>query len=692
MIGSLQVSLNQKILIILVSASVVFSTVLSVIYCVVEHNHMQADAEKSYSQRAQTFADGIASALFNADRSEMERFTATAFNDEFIESVVVKNVDGEVEYSQSEDISLKQRGSDIRSASSVDVHTVVGQIVYSGENLGSLELRYWLSGHWILRPESWLVFFGFLLSSLFVATLLLIFIRSHFLHPLKRAAAFTKRISMTRVYYERLPEMGRPSEMGTLYASVNELLCAIEDGHRRMENYAGELESIVTLRTEQLNRRANFDELTGLANRYQLMDRLDESLAVASQHHHMLALFLIDLDRFKMINDTHGHDVGDLVLKEVSQRISEVLLPNEVFARLGGDEFVLVAPDLQGEEQAIAVARRVQSAISSDAYINKLELSVSASMGISFYPQHGKSASELLKYADVSMYSSKGGGRSSYCVYSSVRASHDRRIQIECALPRALDRGEFELCYQPQYSIPTGEISGFEALLRWKNIELNDPQPLEFIPIASETVHIHEITRWVIERAVEDIAVIHSAGLPAATMAVNVSPVTLQTEALKTLLLRMSRREGLARGSIELEINEDTSVSELATTQSQMAALQEMGVRLAIDDFGSQSSSLMNMADLPLDTLKLDGVLVSKIPTSEKHRNMVVAIISLAHGLGLRVVAKGVENEAQYQFLTESACDLVQGNYMQEPVRREALFTLLAQQKQGNVQCFTSRV
>jgi len=372
--------------------------------------------------------------------------------------------------------------------------------------------------------------------------------------------------------------------------------------------------------------------------------------------------------------------MGDFVLKGVSRRISEALLPDEFFARLGGDEFVVIIPDLEGEEHAIKVARRIQAAINTEVFLDSLKLTVSASMGISLFPDHGRSPTEMLKYADISMYSRKSEGRSGFTTYSSVKASHTRRTQIELALPDALKRNEFELLYQPQYELSTGLLSGFEALLYWKNAELGDPKTQEFIPLASETAYIHEITHWILGQATKDISLIHQSGLTSTTMSVSISPVTLKSERLREQLFLAMADLNLPPGTVELEIKEDNALTKLVDLYGQMIALKEMSIRLAIDDFGAQHTSLMQIVGLPLDTLILDSAMVSSIQVSNNYRDLIVSIVSLAKGLGLRIVAKGVESKAQYDFLKEVGCDRVQGQYLQSPTGCSELITLLAEQ------------
>ena len=671
-------SLNRKAVLVLVLASLSLSVISSTLFFTLEYRESVSQFQRDVTEKASHLAGDIAGSLVFVDEAEAASFVDQAMRDSRIHGVVISDADDKPFVQRmTNGLSVRQLGQNQQTLSEHGYTKVDVPVNYNGQQVGHLTLMYDNSEQNITSAQYWRLLLTFLISSAIVTAFILLLMHRYTTRPIVDLAEFARRISLLKEYNERLPDEGRADEIGTLSSAINDMLDTISEGQQRLEKYAGELESLVALRTEQLNRRANFDQLTGLPNRYQLMDRMEELLSDAEHLGHRLALILIDLDRFKNINDSLGHHAGDILLREVSNRITEVLSNGEFFARLGGDEFVVIIPDLHDESSAIKVASRLMDVIGTEIHVEQLELRTSASMGISIFPDHGTSASELLKCADISMYSSKETGRATFSVYSSMMATHTRRLQLEAALSGALDRGEFELVYQPQIEFFNGRISGFEALIRWNNEELDNPPPDEFIPIAAETSYIHDITRWVIDTAAHDISLIQNMGLSSASVAVNISPSTLHVDGFESWLVEAMKRNDLVPGSIEIEITEDIFLSRSDDVFDLLKDLQSSGVRVAIDDFGTRYSSLLYLVGFPLDTLKIDSQFIAGIETSNKHRNVVAAIISLAHGLGLRVIAEGVEVDAQRQFLRVLGCDLMQGYLLQEPATcREIVKTI----------------
>lgn len=661
-------SLNRKAVVVLVISSLVLSVLSSTIFFAIEYREAVDQLRADVTEKAEQLASDIDSSLVFLDEAEAATIIDRAMRDRQIHGISVSDINGQTFIQRT--AGGLHPGELVYSevAASTNGHTRVSVPVNSnGQQVGYLTLVYDNSGESITGAQYWRLLLIFLLSSFVVTAIILALMHRYTTQPIVELADFARRISLLQEHNERFPDDGRTDEIGTLTSAINDMLDTINEGQQRLQKHAGDLESLVALRTEQLNKRANFDQLTGLPNRYQLMDRMKEMLGNARAQQQRLALILIDLDRFKNINDSLGHHAGDVLLREVSKRIIGCLTNGEFFARLGGDEFVVIIPNLRDESAAIEIASRLMDVIGAEIQVEALDLRTSASMGISIYPDHGTSASELLKCADISMYSSKETGRATFSVYSSMMATHTRRLELETALAGALDRGEFELVYQPQIEFFSGQISGFEALLRWNNEELDNPPPDEFIPIAAETSYIHEITRWVVETAAHDLSLIQNMGLDSVSVAVNVSPSTLYIDGFESWIVEAMKKNELKPGSLEIEITEDIFLSKSEDVFDLLKSLQSAGVRIAIDDFGTRFSSLLYLVGYPLDTLKIDSQFIAGIETSNKHRNVVAAMVSLAHGLGLRVIAEGVEVDAQRQFLRVLGCDLMQGYLLHEP-------------------------
>lgn len=661
-------SLNRKALWILVIASLSLSVLSSSVFYALEYRESVRQFQRDVAIKASSLASDVNASLVFLDEMEAGLLIDQAMRDYRIHGVAVSDMEGNLFLQRLRNGLNIWQFAYSQEVVSEDGYTRVSVPVnYNGNQVGLLTLIYDNSERNLGGIQYWRLLITFLISISIITAIILLLIQHFTTRPIGNLANFARRISLLKEYDERLPDAGRSDEIGTLSAAINDMLDTIGEGRQRIEKHAGDLESLVDQRTAQLNLRANYDQLTGLPNRYQLMDRMDQMLSDAERLNHRLALILIDLDRFKNINDSLGHHAGDLLLQEVSRRVSKCLTNGEFFARLGGDEFVVIIPDIQNESAAIEVASRIMESIGTEIHIEQFDLHTSASLGISIFPDHGNNASELLKCADISMYSSKETGRATFSVYSSMMATHTRRLELEAALNGALDRGEFELVYQPQIEFFSGRINGFEALLRWKNQELDNPPPDEFIPIAAETSYIHEITRWVIETAARDLSLIQNMGMSSVSVGINVLPATLQVDGFQSWLVDAMKKNALSPGSIEIEITEDIFLSNSEEIYELLRTLQSAGVRVAIDDFGTRYSSLLHLVGFPLDTLKIDSQFIAGIETSNKHRSVVSAIIALAHGLGLRVIAEGVEGDAQREFLRVLGCDFMQGNLLHEP-------------------------
>jgi len=415
------------------------------------------------------------------------------------------------------------------------------------------------------------------------------------------------------------------------------------------------------LNEERIHYLAHFDTLTGLPNRAQLDDHLNYALTLAKRSNGHLALMFLDLDRFKDINDTLGHSVGDALLIEVAQRMRSLLREEDTVSRLGGDEFILMLPGTD-ERGAALVAQKLLDVVSQPFRIAPYDLTVTASIGIALYPNDGEDLEALSRSADAAMYRVKREGRHGYHFFTAeIQAHSARHLLLVNALRQALELQQLQVHYQPQISLSNGQVVGAEALLRWHHPELGDISPLEFIPAAEDSGLILPIGEWVLRQALKQVRSWQEAGLPPLVMAVNLSAVQFRHPDLPDLVARVLTETALPARFLELELTESVAMSAPQGAIETMNRLDEQGVRMSIDDFGTGYSSLSYLKKFKVYKLKIDQSFVRDISTDPEDKAIVGAIISMARSLGLQTLAEGVETMQQLQFLQERGCNEVQG-------------------------------
>lgn len=428
---------------------------------------------------------------------------------------------------------------------------------------------------------------------------------------------------------------------------------------------------------DQLAYQARHDALTGLPNRFQIEERLQQALAQARRHDWLVAVLFIDLDRFKQINDTLGHSVGDALLRQVSRRLESCLRKSDSLARMGGDEFTLVLSELKDPQDALRVAQKLLDALRAPFKVEAYELFVTASIGISVYPRDGKDAATLQRNADNAMYRAKNKGKNSCQFFTAdLGAAALEQLEIENALRRAMDNGELQLYYQPQLEM-SGKLAGLEALLVWNHGRLGVIPPSQFIPVAEESGLIVQIGAWVLAEACRQSAAWHRAGYDAIKVAANVSPMQFARADFIETVAQALTQSGLDPSLLELELTESVVMRDIEESSRQMERLRALGVSISIDDFGTGYSSLSYLRRLPIDTLKIDRSFVKELEVDSNTMPLVQAIVSLAHGLGLSVVAEGVESETQLEALRAVGCDKVQGYLLGQPQPVQAVERLL---------------
>jgi diguanylate cyclase (GGDEF)-like protein/PAS domain S-box-containing protein len=410
---------------------------------------------------------------------------------------------------------------------------------------------------------------------------------------------------------------------------------------------------------ERIRRLAYFDTLTGLPNRTMLQREMRAAFARAPEQPR--AFIFLDLDRFKDVNDTMGHSLGDALLVEVAQRLKQQVGPDDIVCRHGGDEFVIVLSNGTGVAAA-QVAERLEAALMSPPLIPALSLPITTSIGISLYPRDGNNTETLLKNADMAMYCAKADGRARYRFFADeMLASAQERLLLGAALREAISARGLQLFYQPQVSARDGHLVGVEALSRWRHPVLGDISPDRFIPLAEEGNQIIAIGEWALDEACRQLSAWDDAGVRVPTVSVNISPLHFRTTGLLGTVREALRWHGLTPDRLALEITEGVVMDDCATSTHNARALSSLGVRLSMDDFGTGYSSLSHLARLPVDELKVDRCFVQEIEESDSARSLATAIIRIGHSLGLKVVAEGVETEGQRRFLQALDCDTLQG-------------------------------
>jgi diguanylate cyclase (GGDEF)-like protein/PAS domain S-box-containing protein len=431
----------------------------------------------------------------------------------------------------------------------------------------------------------------------------------------------------------------------------------------------------------KIRHQALHDLLTDLPNRVLFNQRLLESLAQVNQNSGKLAVCFLDLDRFKIINDTLGHVVGDKLLQSVAQRLTKCLRENDIIARWGGDEFTLLLPEISDVKDAACIAEEILTALQAGFDIENYHLHISASIGIALYPMHGEDAETLIKHADAALYRAKSQGRNKYQYYHSAISCHASELFIlQNSLYHALERQEFVVYYQPQVNITTGEIMNMEALLRWQHPELGLISPNKFIPIAEETGLIVPIGEWVLRTAcAQNKAWQDAFGLPSLSVAVNLSARQFEQPNLVNMVAQILSETKLFPECLELEITESIAMQNLDLTQGILREFNHMGVSISIDDFGTGYCSLSYLKNFPIQTLKIDKSFVRDLTNDKNNAAITAAIIALAHGLNLAVVAEGVETEEQRNLLRILECELMQGFLFSRPVLAEDATKLLRQ-------------
>jgi diguanylate cyclase (GGDEF)-like protein/PAS domain S-box-containing protein len=450
----------------------------------------------------------------------------------------------------------------------------------------------------------------------------------------------------------------------------------VKDSFNQVRHYICIVNDI-TLRREmeqQLLRQATHDSLTELPNRVVLVDRVEQAILQAKKKDNIMAFLFLDLDRFKMINDTLGHTIGDKLLQAVSSRLLVATNDFDTVARFGGDEFVILLPEIKNPQQAEYLAQEVLSLLEKPFKVDNHTLKITGSLGISYYPRDGADYETLMKNADLSMYHAKDSGRNTYRTFESeMNQRVVNHVQLDNALSYALKKKEFYLVYQPLIDLKKNRVVGLEALIRWQSKALGHVSPMDFIPMAEENGLIIQIGEWVLEEACSQVMKWRKKGFKDLLVAVNISGRQLHQSDLHKTISKILKKTGLPAKYLELELTESLLIENVEHAVEMMYRFKDMGIKLAIDDFGTGYSSLSYLKQFPVDKLKIDQSFIKEMVSDANDAAIVKAIINLGHSLNLEVLAEGVENEYQKNFIIGHGCDFAQGYFFKPPNRPDEI-------------------
>lgn len=489
-----------------------------------------------------------------------------------------------------------------------------------------------------------------------------------YVHPADRArVSAARKKAVFGCYNEEFRILWPDGSIRWLY----ERAFPVRDGDGDVVRIAGITEDVSERKRaeERLTYLAQYDHLSGLPNRALFLDRLGQAQAQAQRESWVTAVVLIDLDRFKVINDTLGHAAGDKLVVAVAQRLARAIRSGDTVSRLGGDEFALILQNLSKPRDAATVSQKVLETLAAPFEVEGHEIFVTASIGITLFPSDGETAEELLKNADSAMYRAKHQGRNNFQFYTAeMNARSGEVLRLENNLRRALERREFMLYFQPKADLSSGRVVGVEALLRWQHAELGMVSPEKFIPLMEETGLIVPTGEWVLQAACNQLRAWRESGVPGIPISINVSGRQFQERDLVSSITGIIRSSGVDPRLVELEITESSLMSSPDDAIQVLKALKSFGVQISVDDFGTGYSSLAYLKRFPIDALKIDRSFVQDITRDRDDAAIVTAVVNLAHSLNLTVVAEGVETEEQLSFLIANDCDQMQGFLLAAPL------------------------
>ena len=687
-------SIRNKQILIIMSVSIAILGLAASLFFIYERGDEERRISTVIDNKATLIAANIASTLL--------------FNDTVSANETLRTL--KVDPSVLVAILFDERGNPFASysqeghASQIENYELQPEGVYLGEffaevfrpamiqnsRVGTVYIRSDLRGY-----DEKIIDYSYIVLIIFLVSLVLAAFLTHqfqkiITKPIEKLAELVSQVSKDKDYSMRL-HIQSHDEIGVLVRAFNGMLRTVEEHKAKLQNQTNDLEQLVRVRSEQLHKLAYYDSLTGLPNRSLLFQEIEKEISRCNRTNLSFALMFLDLDRFKMINDSLGHAVGDELLQEAARRLLDSVRKEDVVARIGGDEFVVMLVNIKSRVKVSSVAENIMMAFSYPfkLVLNSTSLHVSVSIGVSVYPEHGHDVADLMRNADTSMYQTKAIAPGKYVFYEeAMNVATQRLLAVENQLRGAIKNNEFEIVYQPQVKLSDSRMVGVEALLRWSNPQLGIVTPAEFIPMAEELGLIDEIGVWVVKRVSEQCRAWKDKRYAPCRISVNISASQLVSINLVEHLKDMLETYQIDSHDIEIEITEDVFLDKSDRNIAQLTELKNLNMRIAIDDFGTGYSSLSYLQNFPCDVLKLDGSFVKKIGQNKTTENLVTATIILAHSLGLEMIAECVETKAQLDFLKNAGCDIVQGYYYSRPLSVKEIGVLM--EKHSTNHCATN--
>ena len=700
-----KVSIRWKLTLLIVTISTVSLLLASVAFITSDRINSQQTTSNNLRTMAEIIAANSSAALLFGDARAAQETLGFLKAQQHIQAAAIYGMDETVFASyRKPGIAIEFPDSNIQTetilfwVNHVELFT---HINYEGEQIGIVYLRSDMKA-----IHDRLVWFLGIVAAVLLMSMLVTFVLSTRLQriitdPLLRLSAIARQVRTENNYSLRVSGENE-DELGNLITDFNAMLDEIQSRDNELMEHRAMLEHRVMQRTSELEianaelatsksqaeavakrmeYHAHHDALTGLPNRLLLNDRIIAELAHARRQHGRLALLFLDLDRFKIINDSLGHAVGDQLLRVIARRLGNCVREEDTVARLGGDEFMVLLPRISGSSDAGRIARKVIDCLVNPISCNGHELHITTSVGISIYPHDGTDAETLIKHADISMYRAKELGRNKAIYYTAeMNAGSRKQLALENNLRQAVGKNQLKLHYQPKIDIFKNTIVGVEALLRWEHPTMGMINPMEFIPVAEDTGLIIPIGEWVLNTAFTQLQQWHQAGYSNLGMAVNISSAQLSRPGLEDVVAKALQTTGVAAGMVELEITENAAMEDLESAIAILEKLKDIGVTIAMDDFGTGYSSLSYLRQLPVDVVKIDQSFVREIPDSHEDVMIAQAIIAMTKSLNLSLVVEGIENVKQLNFFRQQGCNIVQGFLFSKPVEADEMLGMLAAQ------------
>ncbi len=696
------ISIRHKVTLLIVAISSVSLLLASIAFIATDRLNTRNLIGSNLHTMADIIAANSSAALLFGDTRAAEENLGFLEAQEHIEVAALFGIDGEMFASYlkpgfSADLpGLEHKNTDLLFRDNfVELYR---NITHEGETIGVAYIRSDMKA--LQDRLAWFmaIVCTVLLASLTVTLTMSTQMQHIITDPLLRLSAIARQISAEKNYSLRVIGEGN-DELGHLIIDFNRMLDEIQLRDNKLKYHRMQLEERVAMRTKELEEsnsqlalskksaetiakrmeyHAHHDDLTGLPNRTLLNDRINSELAHARRQQSMMGLLFLDLDRFKIINDSLGHAVGDQLLRVISRRLKNCVREEDTVARLGGDEFLILLPRISSSSDAGRVGRKIIDTLVEPISCNGNELSITTSIGISIYPFDSTDGDTLIKNADISMYRAKELGRNKIVYYTAeMNAGSRKKLALETNLRKAVDKGELMLHYQPKINTADNTVVGVEALLRWNHPTMGAISPAEFIPVAEDSGLIIPIGKWVIETAFKQLRQWHDAGHDQLTMAVNISSAQMSRSGLVKIISDALSDAGIEPGKVELEVTENVAMQDINSAITTLEKLKNTGINIAMDDFGTGYSSLGYLHKLPIDIVKIDQSFVRDIPDSKEGILIAQAIIAMAQSLNLSLVVEGIENVKQLNYFKQQGCDVMQGFLFSKPVEADEILGML---------------